>query len=100
MKPAIFITSLTAVVNVIMGISFTILPIAEMIYHYALTGGWVRQLPFLICWPFDPLSGNKYFLVYPLYIVIGFSGIIIHMVGIVWCFSFMNITLHKTFSGI
>ncbi|XP_039440542.1 odorant receptor 4-like [Culex pipiens pallens] len=79
MKPAIFITSLTAVVNVIMGISFTILPIAEMIYHYALTGGWVRQLPFLICWPFDPLSGNKYFLVYQLYIVIGFSGIIIHM---------------------
>uniref|UniRef100_A0A8D8AJS1 Odorant receptor n=1 Tax=Culex pipiens TaxID=7175 RepID=A0A8D8AJS1_CULPI len=79
MKPAIFNTTLTAVVNFAMGISFTVLPIAEMIYHYALTGRWVRQLPFLIWWPFDPLSGNKYFLVYPLYIVIGFSGIIIHM---------------------
>lgn len=82
MKPAIFYTTFTAVVNVVMGISFTILPIAEMIYHYAVTGHWARQLPFLIWWPFDPLNGYKYFLVYPLYIVIGFSGIIIHMVSI------------------
>uniref|UniRef100_A0A182NK20 Uncharacterized protein n=1 Tax=Anopheles dirus TaxID=7168 RepID=A0A182NK20_9DIPT len=80
MRPAIRVTSLTALVNVLMGISFTMLPIAEMIYRYLHTGTWIRQLPFNIWWPVDVLSGAKYFwFVYPLYVVIGFTGIIIHM---------------------
>uniref|UniRef100_A0A182YKU6 Odorant receptor 6 n=1 Tax=Anopheles stephensi TaxID=30069 RepID=A0A182YKU6_ANOST len=80
MKPAIRVTSVTALVNVVMGISFTVLPIAEMIYHHYYTGSWNRQLAFNIWWPFDVLSGAKYFwFVYPMYVVIGFTGIIIHM---------------------
>ncbi|XP_053663999.1 odorant receptor 4-like [Anopheles marshallii] len=80
MKPAIRVTSVTALVNVVMGISFTILPIAEMIYHHYHTGTWNRQLSFNIWWPFDVFAGAKYFwFVYPLYVVIGFIGIIIHM---------------------
>uniref|UniRef100_A0A182QND3 Uncharacterized protein n=1 Tax=Anopheles farauti TaxID=69004 RepID=A0A182QND3_9DIPT len=80
MGPAIRVTTVTALVNVVMGISFTILPIAEMIYHYHRTGSWIRQLPFNIWWPFDVWSGAKYvWFVYPLYVVIGFTGIIIHM---------------------
>ncbi|XP_050072922.1 odorant receptor 4-like, partial [Anopheles maculipalpis] len=80
MKPAIRVTSVTAMVNVVMGISFTVLPIAEMMYHHHYTGSWNRQLAFNIWWPFDVLSGAKYFwFIYPLYVVIGFTGIIIHM---------------------
>ncbi|XP_058066418.1 odorant receptor 4-like [Anopheles bellator] len=80
MRPAITVTTVTAVVNIVMGIAFTILPIAEMIYHHHHTGAWVRKLPFNIWWPFDPYGGSKYFwFVYPLYFVIGFTGIIIHM---------------------
>lgn len=80
MKPAIHFTTIVAVVNVVMGMAFTLLTIPEMIYHYTITGEWVRQLPFLIWWPFDPYSGFVYLLMYPLYIVIGFCAIIIHMV--------------------
>uniref|UniRef100_A0A182M2S8 Uncharacterized protein n=1 Tax=Anopheles culicifacies TaxID=139723 RepID=A0A182M2S8_9DIPT len=80
MRPAIRVTSVTALANVVMGISFTMLPIAEMIYHHYYTGIWNRQLAFNIWWPFDVLAGAKYFwFVYPLYVVIGFTGIIIHM---------------------
>ncbi|XP_040158783.1 odorant receptor 4-like [Anopheles arabiensis] len=80
MRPAIRVTSVTALANVVMGIAFTILPIAEMIYTHHYTGRWNRQLAFNIWWPFDVLGGVKYYwFVYPLYVVIGFTGIIIHM---------------------
>nr|XP_019543640.1 odorant receptor 4-like [Aedes albopictus] len=79
MKPAIRFTTIVAVVNIVMGMAFTLLPIPEMIYHYTITGQWVRQLPFLIWWSFDVYAGFVYYFIYPLYIVIGFSGIIIHM---------------------
>ncbi|XP_053674372.1 odorant receptor 4-like [Anopheles nili] len=80
MSPAILVTTVTALANVVMGIAFTILPMAEMIYHRYHTGTWIRLLAFNIWWPFDALAGAKFFwFVYPLYVVIGFSGIIIHM---------------------
>uniref|UniRef100_A0A182RDK7 Uncharacterized protein n=1 Tax=Anopheles funestus TaxID=62324 RepID=A0A182RDK7_ANOFN len=59
MRPAIRITSVTALVNVVMGISFTMLPIAEMIYHHYHTAIWNRQLSFNIWWPFDVFAGAK-----------------------------------------
>ncbi|EJY57379.1 AAEL017548-PA, partial [Aedes aegypti] len=79
MKPAIRFTTIVAVVNIVMGLAFTLLPIPEMIYYYSTHGKWVRQLPFLIWWSFDAYSGFVYYFIYPLYVVIGFSGIIIHM---------------------
>uniref|UniRef100_A0A182PG58 Uncharacterized protein n=1 Tax=Anopheles epiroticus TaxID=199890 RepID=A0A182PG58_9DIPT len=80
MKPAIRVTSVTALANIVMGMAFTVLPIAEMAYHHHYTGEWNRQLAFNIWWPFDVTAGAKYYwLVYPLYVVIGFTGIIVHM---------------------
>ncbi|XP_053674371.1 odorant receptor 4-like [Anopheles nili] len=80
MKPAILVTTVSAVVNLIMGTSFTMLPLAEMIYHRYHTGTWHRLLAFNIWWPFDALAGAKFFwFVYPLYVVIGFNAMLIQI---------------------
>ncbi|XP_058123096.1 odorant receptor 4-like [Anopheles ziemanni] len=96
MRPAIRVTSVTALANVVMGIAFTMLPIAEMLYHWLHSGSWVRQLAFNIWWPFDVFAGTQYFwFSYPLYVIIGFNGIIIHMAfDCLFCILAAHLCLH------
>ncbi|XP_049542799.1 odorant receptor 4-like [Anopheles darlingi] len=96
MIPAIRIITLAAIVNIVMGNSFTLLPLAEMIYHYYHTGGSQRLLPFNIWWPFDPYAGAKYFyLVYPMYFIISFSAVLIQMAfDCLFCILAAHLCLH------
>ncbi|XP_050093993.1 odorant receptor 4-like [Anopheles aquasalis] len=96
MIPAIRIVTVAAIVNIVMGNSFSLLPLAEMTYHYYHTGEPQRLLPFNIWWPFDPYAGAKYFyFVYPMYFIITFSAVLIQMAfDCLFCILAAHLCLH------
>uniref|UniRef100_A0A182FH48 Uncharacterized protein n=2 Tax=Anopheles albimanus TaxID=7167 RepID=A0A182FH48_ANOAL len=96
MIPAIRIITVAAIVNIVMGNSFSLLPLAEMTYQYYHTGDSQRLLPFNIWWPFDPYAGTKYFyLVYPMYFIITFSAVLIQMAfDCLFCILAAHLCLH------
>ncbi|XP_062541747.1 odorant receptor 4-like [Armigeres subalbatus] len=74
LRPAVTISTVAAVGNIVMVSAFNFQPVVEMVSARMATGEWAKLFPYVIWFPFNSTSGPIYYILYLFEI---YSGVIV-----------------------